>query len=229
MKLHLPILSILALSVIAAHADPKTEVTDAIKKLAAQSGYSWTYTPKTEGSESARRQGPMDGKTEKDGFSQLKGEAGDITIEIAFKGEKMVVNYNGDWLSTAEIGENNRIVQRLRTFKRPTDEAATLVSKATALKKESDGVYSSDMDGAAAKEMFGLLGRRAAEAPEAKGTIKYWVKDGQLAKYEFAVRGKITAGEEKREVDLSRVTTVEIKEVGSTKVSLPEDAKKKLE
>jgi len=229
MKLHLPILSILALSAIAAHADPKTEVNDAIKKLAAQPGYSWTYTPKTEGSESARRQGPMDGKTEKDGFSHLKGEAGDITIEIAFKGEKMVVNYNGDWLSTAEIGENNRIVQRLRTFKRPTDEAATLVSKATALKKESDGVYSSDMDGAAAKEMFGLLGRRAAEAPEAKGTIKFWVKDGQLARYEFVVRGKITAGEEKREVDLSRATTVEIKEVGSTKVALPEDAKKKLE
>lgn len=229
MKLHLPILSIFALSAFAAYADSKTEVTDAIKKLAAQSGYSWTYTPKTEGSESARRQGPMDGKTEKDGFSQLKGEAGDITIEIAFKGEKMVVNYNGDWLSTAEIGENNRIVQRLRTFKRPTDEATTLVSKATALKKEADGVYSSDMDGAAAKEMFGLLGRRAAEAPEAKGTIKFWMKDGQLARYEFAVRGKITAGEEKREVDLSRVTTVEIKEVGSTKVSLPEDAKKKLE
>ena len=229
MKTLSSIVSVLALALSAANADPKTEVTDAIKKLAAQSGYSWTYTPKTEGSESARRQGPMDGKTEKDGFSYLKGEAGDITIEIAFKGEKMVVNYNGDWLSTAEIGENNRIVQRLRAMKRPTDEAATLVSKATALKKESDGVYSSDMDGAAAKEMFGLLGRRAAEAPEAKGTIKFWVKDGQLAKYEFAVRGKITAGEEKREVDLSRVTTVEIKEVGSTKVSLPEDAKKKLE
>jgi hypothetical protein len=229
MKTLLSVVSVLVLALTAASADPKTEVTDAIKKLAAQSGYSWTYTPKTEGSESARRQGPMEGKTEKDGFSQLKGEAGDITIEIAFKGEKMVVNYNGDWLSTAEIGENNRIVQRLRAFKRPTDEAATLASKATALKKDSDGVYSSDMDGAAAKEMFGLLGRRAAEAPEARGTIKFWLKDGQLARYEFAVRGKITAGEEKREVDLSRVTIVEIKEVGSTKVSLPEDAKKKLE
>jgi hypothetical protein len=76
--------------------------------------------------------------------------------------------------------------------------------------------------------MFALLGRRAAEAPEAKGTVKFWVKDGQLTKYEFVVRGKITVGEAKREVDLSRTTTVEIKEAGSTKVSLPEDAKKKL-
>ena len=228
MKTLSSILATLALSVSAASADPKSEVTDAIKKLARQSGYSWTYTPKTEGSESARRQGPMEGKTEKDGFSLLKVEVGEVTAEIAFKGEKMIVNYNGDWLSTAEIGENNRTVQRLKALKRPTDEAESLLGKSSALKKESDGVYSSEMDGAAAREMFALLGKRAAEAPVAKGTVKFWVKDGQLAKYEFVVRGKITAGEDKREVDLSRTTTVEIKEVGSTKVSLPEDAKKKL-
>jgi hypothetical protein len=228
MKTLSSILSILILSLCAASADPKTEVTDAIKKLAQQSGYSWTSTPKTEGSESARRQGPTDGKTEKDGYSLLKVEVGDVTAEIAFKGEKMAVNYNGNWISTAELGENNRNVQRLKAMKRPTDEAETLAGKASALKKESDGVYSSELDGAAAKEMFALLGRRAAEAPEAKGSVKFWVKDGRLAKYEFIVRGKITAGEDKREVDLSRTTTVEIKEVGSTKVSLPEDAKKKL-
>jgi len=102
------------------------------------------------------------------------------------------------------------------------------MGKSTALKKESDGVYSSEMDGTAAKEMFALLGKRAAEAPEAKGSVKFWVKDGQLARYEFIVRGKITTGEEKREVNLSRTTVVEIKEVGSTRISLPEDAKKKI-
>jgi hypothetical protein len=228
MKILSFVFSILALSLSAATADPKFEVNDAIKKLAQQSGYSWTYTPKTEGSESARRQGPMEGKTEKEGLSYLKGEAGDITIEIAFKGEKMIVNYNGDWLSTAEIGENNRTVQRLKSLKRPTDEAQTLAGKTSSLKKEADGLYVGDLDGAAAREMFALLGRRAAEATEAKGTVKFWVKDGQLTKYEFIVRGKITVGEDKREVDLSRTTTVEIKEVGSTKISLPEDAKKKL-
>jgi len=222
------VFSILVLSLCAATADPKSEVSDAIKKLAQQSGYSWTYTPKTEGSESARRQGPMEGKTEKDGYSLLKVEVGDVTAEIAFKSEKMVVNYNGDWLSTAEIGENNRTVQRLKALKRPTDEAESLLGKSTALKKEADGVYSGEMDGTAAKEMFALLGKRAAEAPVAKGVVKFWVKDGQLAKYEFVVRGKITAGEDKREVDLIRTTTVEIKEVGSTRVALPEDARKKL-
>ena len=61
----------LALSLAAAGAEPKSEVKDAIKKLRAQPGYSWTYTPKTEGSEAAARQGPVQGKTEKDGFTHV--------------------------------------------------------------------------------------------------------------------------------------------------------------
>ena len=40
--------------------------------------------------------------------------------------------------------------------------------------------------------------------------------------------GKLTVGEDKREVEINRTTTVEIKEVGTTKVKVPEEAKKKL-
>jgi len=229
MKLCSSIIAVIALSLFSASADPKSELEAAIKKLAAQSGYSWTYTPKTEGSESARRQGAMQGKTEKDGFTSMSTEVGDVTVEIGLKGEKMAVNYNGDWISTAEIGENNRTVQRLRMLKRPVDEAQGFLAKATRVKKGDDGIYSSDMEGAAAKEIFALLGRRAAEAPEAKGLMKFWVKDGQLSKYEFVVSGTIkVGGEEKRDVEVSRTTTVEIKDVGATKVSLPEEATKKL-
>jgi len=222
------LVALLASILCAAAASPKEEVAGAIKKLADQSGYAWTYTPKTEGTSAGRSQGPVEGKTEKDGFTYLKGSAGEVTLEIGLKGEKMVVNYNGDWLSTAEIGENNRTVQRLRALKKADQEAAELLSKAADFKKESDGAYSGDMTAEAAKQLFALLGRRAAEAQGAKGSIKFWVKDGQLAKYEFTVGGKITAGEDKREVDVSRAVTVEIKDVGSTKVSLPEDARKKL-
>jgi hypothetical protein len=228
MKLLCSLSSLLIVAVSLAHADPKSEVADAIKKLAEQSGYSWTSTPKTEGSESARRQGPIEGKTEKSGFASFKGSLGETSYEVASKGEKMIVNYEGNWLSTAELGENNRAVQRLKALKKPVEEAESLVGKAVEMKKESDGLYSGNLAADAAKEMFSLLGRRAAEAPDAKGSLKFWVKDGRLAKYEFNVAGKITVGEDKRQVDISRTTTVEIKDVGSAKVSLPEDARKKL-
>ncbi len=217
------------LSLPAIGADPKSDVASAVKSLAQQSGYAWTYTPKTEGSESAKRQqAPLSGKTERDGYTLIHGEMGDVSVDIGLKGEKMVVNYSGDWLSAAEIGENNRTVQRLRALKRPTDEAEQLLAKSASVKKDVDGSFTSDLDAAWSKEMFALLGRRAAEAPTAQGVAKFWVKDGRLSKYEFVIRGKITTGKDKEETEISRTTTVEIKDVGTTKVGLPEDAKKKL-
>ena len=219
-----------ALSLCGAVADPKSEVMDAIKNLSQESGYSWTYTPKTAGSESAKRNDtPLTGKADKEGYSLFHGEMGEVSVDIGLKGEKMVVNYTGDWLSTAEIGENNRTVQRLRLLKRPTDEAQMLAGKSAAVKKDGDGSYTSELDGGWSKEMFALLGKRASEAPSAQGTARFWVKDGRLAKYEFVIRGKITTGDDKRETELSRTTTVEIKDVGNTKVGLPDDAKKKLQ
>jgi hypothetical protein len=210
-------------------ADSKSEIAAGVKELGAQSGYAWTYTPKTLGSESAKRQqSPLDGKTERDGYTLIHGEIGDVSVDIGLKGDKLVVNYSGDWLSAAEIGENNRTVQRLRTLKRPTDEAQLLLEKTVSIKKDADGSYTGELDATWAKEIFALLGRRAAEAPTASGSVKFWIKAGQLDKYEFIVRGKITTGTNKEEAEVSRTTTVEIKDVGTTKVSLPDEAKKKL-
>ena len=59
--------------------------------------------------------------------------------------------------------------------------------------------------------------------------VKFWLKDGALSKYEFVVKGKIVSGEDKKETELSRTATVEIKDVGTATVSLPDEAKKKLQ
>ena len=48
----------------------------------------------------------------------------------------------------------------------------------------------------------------------------------RLAKYEFKVSGKVTFNGNDRDVE--RTTTVEIKDIGSTRVDVPEAAKKKL-
>jgi len=219
----------LTLSAFAANADPKSEVKDAIKKLGAQSNFSWSFTPKTEGSEAAARQGPIEGKTEKDGFTWFKGTLGDNSFEVAVKGSKYVVNYTGDWVAVDEDSEETaRIAKRVKSLKDPIEAAEELTSKAGELKKDSDGVYSGDLTAEGAKELFGRLGKRAAAAQEAKGSVKFWVKGGLLTKYEFNVKGKMTVGEDKKAVDVSRTITVEIKDVGSTKVSLPEEATKKL-
>ncbi|HXJ59827.1 MAG TPA: hypothetical protein VNU68_24550 [Verrucomicrobiae bacterium] len=227
------LLSVLALAPgpQAPAAEPKTDIADAIKKLADQANYSWTVTQKTSGSETAaRRDGGIEGQAEKGGLVLVKTTSGDTSYQAAFKGEKVVVNFNEDWVEPSELPvDNGRIEQRLKALKTtPVEQATSLAEKSKDLKAAKDGEYSGELTSEAALAFFKLLGRRAMEATEAKGTVKFWVKDGRLAKYEFAVQGKITTGTDKKEVEISRTTTVEVKEVGSTKISLPEGARNRL-
>jgi hypothetical protein len=211
-------------------ADPQSELADAIKKLAGEPNYSWTSAQKTEGSETGRKQGPLEGKTEKDGITHLKVASGESSYELAFKGEKVAVKLSEDWIEPSELPvDDGRLERRLKAFKTPTKESAEFLAKAGDVKKEAGELaYSGRLTPDAAKAMFALLGKRAAEAPEAEGALKFWVKDGRLAKYELKLQGKITVGADKREVTITRTTTVEIKDVGSTKISLPESARSRL-
>ena len=59
-----------------------------------------------------------------------------------------------------------------------------------------------------------------------KGSVKFWIKDGALTKYEFKVQGKVTFNN--NDMDVDRTTTTEVKDIGTTKVTVPEEAKKKL-
>ena len=60
----------------------------------------------------------------------------------------------------------------------------------------------------------------------AKGNVKFWIKDGELSKYEYNVTGSIKFNE--NDIDVDRTTDVQIKDVGTTKVTVPESAQKKL-
>jgi hypothetical protein len=69
-------------------------------------------------------------------------------------------------------------------------------------------------------------GGGGAEVSGAKGSVKFWIKDGVLAKYQTKVQGTVSFNGNDRDVD--RTTTVEIKEVGATKVDVPASASKKI-
>ncbi len=75
--------------------------------------------------------------------------------------------------------------------------------------------------------MFG--GRAMPNGPDisgAKGSVKFWVKDGVLSKYEVKVQGKVSFNGNDRDID--RTTKIEIKDVGTTQIEVPDDAKQKL-
>ena len=225
--------TLLAGSLLAADSTPKQDITKAAKQLAAKANYSWTTTVVVpEGSRF--RPGPTEGKAEKDGFALIKMSIGDTPIQAAFKGEKSAI-YDADngWTALGDLDAaetRGRIARAiLLGFKAPAAQAADLAAGAKELKRDGD-VCSGELTEEAVKPLLTFGRRGGADAPtvaDAKGSVKFWTKDGELAKYEYKSSGKVTFNGNER--DMERTTTVEIKEAGSTKVDVPEEAKKKLE
>jgi hypothetical protein len=193
-------------------ADAKDDVKNAAKKLAGAGGYAWKSTVEAAGGGGGgggMRPGPTEGKIGKDGMAMLTMTRGENTIEAVVMGTKGAIKTADGWQSIAE--------------------AEDLAGKTKELKK-TDDAFGGELTEEAVK---GLLtfgpGRGGGEAPvvsNAKGSVKFWLKDGVLAKYEVKVQGTVSRGGNDREVD--RTTKVEIKDVGTAKVEVPEDAKKKL-
>jgi hypothetical protein len=220
--------TLLSCSLFAAAPDAKDDVVASAKKLAGEANYAWKSTVVVP--ESAQfRPGPTEGKTEKEGIAHIATSFGDNKIEVVVKGEKAaVLGQDGGWQSATELENAEGPARFLAFFARnvrtPAVQAAELASFAKELKKDGDAL-SSDLTEEGAKTF--LRFRRGGDGPAVSnpsGSVKFWLKDGNLAKYEFKVRGTINFGGNDVEVD--RTTTIEIKDVGKTKVEVPEAAKK---
>jgi hypothetical protein len=237
-------MALLAGSLLAADSSPKDDIIAAAKKLADGGNYSWKTTMDL-GPNSQFTPGPTEGKMDKDGSTWLSSSFQDNTLEGLMNGTNhVVVKTEEGWKTAAELGGgggggggggfnmNTFMVRRLQTLKAPAVDIQELAGKVKELKKDGD-VYSGDLTEAGAQSLLttGFGGRRGGQAPpppkDAKGTVKFWVKDGVVTKYQSKVTGKTTnfQGEEQ---DSERTTTVEIKDVGTTKISAPDEAKKKL-
>lgn len=221
---------IAALPLMAAEA--KTEVSTAVKGLA-DKDYSWKSTVTMP--ESTRfRMGPTEGKTQK-GTSHFIMSMGDNKIEAVVQGEKRLLkNQQGEWVLPSEVsqdGPGRGMGMMTRNLRTPAVEAAELLQAAKDFKKDGDA-FSAELSEDGVKKMLTFRrggqgqGGEAPAVANPKGSVKFWVKDGILSKYEYRVQGSVTFNNNERQVD--RTTTVEIKDIGSTKLDIPEAARKKL-
>jgi hypothetical protein len=232
-------------------ADAVEDLKSAAKKLAGQS-YSWTTKSDAAqpagGGQGGRGRGGFgggssSGKVDKDGFALLTFTQGENTSEAILKDGKVAVKTGEEWKSGEELsadtgdGTPNRgrfMAMRVQRTKLPAAEVQELAGTIKDLKKDGDA-YTGALSADTIKQMYSFGGGRRPGADNAapagpdtsglKGTAKFWVKDGVLSKFETKVEGKITFRDNDR--DVSRTTTVEIKDIGSTKFEIPSDAKKK--
>jgi hypothetical protein len=231
MKKQIVIMALTALagSLLAAEKD---DVISAAKKLGEKENYSWKTTVVVP--ESAQfKPGPTEGKAEKDGYTFVKLSFGGNTTQMVKKGDKVAfTNQDGDWQSPAdaegEQGPGRFMAGMARNFKAPAAQAVDVAEVTKELKKDGD-VYAGDLTEEGAKNLMRFRRGGGANAPaikDAKGSAKFWIKDGVLSKFEYKVTGSMNFNG--NDIDIDRATTVEIKDIGKTKVEVPEGAKKKL-
>lgn len=223
--------SLLSAVSLAVLADPKADVKAATAKLTDAASYTWTA--KTEMANSQFPATTITGKAEKGGYAVISSERDGTTTVAVRKGEKGVVKMDGEWKTAEDLrgggggGGGMRGGMLLRAVL-PGEDAAKMLDRVKEL-KDLDGYVFGDLTEAGAKELLAFRGRPGGGGPEtrgAKGSVKYWLKDGTIAKMEVKVSGTMTFQDQDR--DISRTTTYEFKDVGSTKVEVPAEAKAKL-
>lgn len=214
------------------------DVKSAIKNLSGKS-YSWTTTTEMGGGQGGGqfRPGPTEGTVDKDGFAYIKMTRGNQVTEAVVKSGKAVIKTQDGWQDAAaqqggQGGPGGRgrgmLGRMLQNYRLPAQQAEDLVNNVKDLKKDGE-VYSGDLTEDGVKQLLTFGGRGGQNAPQVsnpKGTVKFWVKDGTLVKYEFNVQGTMTFNNNERTIN--RTTTVEIKDIGAVKTTIPDEAKKKL-
>jgi hypothetical protein len=223
--------TLLAASLTAADSSPRDEVLGAAKKLAEKENYSWRTTVVV-AEDAPFKPGPTEGKTEKEGYTSQSFSFGENTTKAVLKGGKgTATGQDGDWQTLAQMedseGPMRFLAMRLRTFKSPAEQVAEVAQGIATLKKEGE-IYSGDLSEEGAKKLLSFRPSQGdgPSISNAKGSAKFWVKDGVLTKYELKVKGSMSFNG--NDVDMDRTSTVEIKDVGTTKVNVPDEAKKKL-
>jgi len=240
-------LALVAGSSIVCYADSKADATAAADKLG--TNYSWKQTSENAGGGGGFGGGAQKGQTA-NGVTKVTMTFNDMERVTYRKGEKTVMqNQDGEWMTMEEMmaargGGNGGGGQGRRGGRGgagaqmlPAETVKDLISKTKDL-KDADGGLAGDLteEGAKGALTFGGRGRRGGgggggnnAGPEnAKGTLKVWLKDGAISKYQFHVSGTVQ-GRGGDPMDVDRTTTVEFSDVGSTKVEVPAEVAKKLQ
>jgi hypothetical protein len=224
----LALICVLIRGACAAETAPADQVRTAVTAIKAATNYSWTTTLKI--ANSPFDPGPIKGQTEKAGFAMVTQQLGDNNLEAVFKGDKIVMKREGHWETPDPSDFFMSMAATWITRMGPAgDEAASLIARAKELKADN-GALAGDLSEAGVKELLNFGPRDGGFPPptNAHGSVRFWLKDGALVKFESHLAAKMVGpNQESFDFDMTRTTAVEA--VGSTKVGIPAEAKHKLE
>ncbi len=228
-------LALLAGPLLAADAGSRDKIINAAKQLADKNNYSWDVTVTNLNSRRFHF-GPNEGKIEKGGYTWYSIKMNDNTTEILMQGTNAAVKPpDNSWETRAEATQGSDepgpamfLARMLDNFQTPPQQAEDLASKTKDIQKK-DGIYTGDLTDSGAQDLLSWRRGSHGNGPSvsnAKGWVKFWVEHGLLTKYQFNLQGTLNFSD--NDFNVNRTTTVEIKDVWSTRITPPDEAKKKL-
>lgn len=226
------IMLVAAGSALAADSPAADQVNNAIAKLQAAPNFSWTMTTKIPGL--PFEPGPLKGRAERDGFAVISQELGDWTLEAVFKGEKVALKADGEWrLPDPSDGRAMMMSGLVVRYGTAVHEIESLIKNTTKLKAGEDGVLAGELTEQGAKDLLTFHRAGDGQGPpppkNAQGSVRFWLKDGVLSKFESHVQGSVQFTEDGDARDFSITRTLQLQDVGTTKTDVPAEARQKLE
>ncbi len=241
-----------------AHGTPVDDAIVAAMKLADQPNYSWTanvvrdarsYTVEGKTIVGGFTQVIVPASVAMPANPEMRGRVGrgssDSNVAAIFKGsETHVVETAEGWMTPLELaslppaprsgsGRRRGLVNDLPlsfAISLPHEDIGIIIGGGTDLKVEG-GIVSGRLSDTGAKLLLLPPGQENVAPVAASGTFKLWINEGMLARYEVQLTGivAVTAGQNRRAVKTTQTITTELKDIGSTKLAVPPEAKAKLE
>ena len=213
-----------ATTLTAADAKAIDVVKDAAHKLAVAGNYSWNVTY----DDAHQFAGPMSGRAEKGGYACLDFPAQNNgnEMEAVLKDSQGAISTKQGWElmdewkwleaipdKSLEASVRSWMMEwHFHLYKLPATEAQNLAFHVQNL-TGSDGVYS------------GMVPFRG----DVKCSVRFWIKDGVLTQYQVHYKGRQKGFDHLiSDTDIDQTTTVAIKDVGTTKITVPNAVRDKL-
>ena len=206
-------------------AGGEEDLDKAAAKAGTMTNYSCTITLRAEGMEGEGQAiPPVEIQIKPDAPWHLKsGE-----VEAYRKGDALVVKEGAAWKRLERSDGGAKAAQALRMVRGPHEILISLKTSSFKEVKKEDSEGGRCFSGELTPEALGqfAVGRIP---PKSTGTAKVWVNaEGVVTKYEVALESKMK-DRGGQEITVKRTSTVEIRDIGSAKYDVPEEAAKAFE
>ena len=220
--------ALFGLSVFAAANDPANTKSPELPT----DNYSWTETL-SDSLAASKLTIQTRGKVDPGGFTSVSMDLGSRTIQgYRYENKAYVSCAQRNWRSEPLLRNDETpgefMARLVRGVIPPAIELDLILKNGDKLKKDGE-LLSGDLPPGLTIKFLDQGTRRPAKIkrkdPTGTGSVKIWTKDGAVTRYEIKLRGKVDIDD--KETDIDRTRTIEITDVGTTTVTVPDQARKK--